>query len=619
MKASGGTSGARSAGGSPRRPARGRPAGVSRPIAAGLCLATVVLWQVSFAPFDLSFLAYLLLVPWAIAVIAAGRDRTAMVRGWATGLVLMAVGAYWLTWITLVGYVALVLYLSLYWLLSAWAVRRAHQQGIAMWLVLPIVWVALEYARAHVISGFPWFFLAHSQYRFTLLLQVADVTGQYGVSFFVAMVNGLLIDVVVRLVLDRRRRGEDVFRRVWPGLRVGWVVTGMAAAAMVLYGAFRLGQAAKTVSPGPRVGIVQCAFPISLGRRGAGEEKIFHDHLRQSRRLPLAELDLIVWPETVLPTRFDKPWETVDLDRFSEDTQAYAYVRFLQQAQRELAELLASHDLEMIAGAMTSREVDAGRGEKEIGLFNTAMLLETSPSGRLRTVATYDKMHCVPFSEYVPFGEGFPWLHRLLRRFVPAQMPQIVPGRRVRRFQFGRGKRQWTAAAPICYEGTFARVCRQLCYGRPRGGKEGFFVRLARWLGYNPAAQKRVDCLINISNDGWFIAQLPKRTWASTELDQHLSGYVFRAIENRTPVVRAVNTGISGFIDSSGRILELVTHEQTGMTKMVTGVADRQVLVDNRRSVYSSVGDAAAHLCCVAAVALGFVLWLRNRRRTSKE
>ena len=141
--------------------------------------------------------------------------------------------------------------------------------------------------------------------------------------------------------------------------------------------------------------------------------------------------------------------------------------------------------------------------------------------------------------------------------------------------------------------------------------------------------KKTVDILANLSNDGWFVYRMgegsPYR--GSTEQAQHLTAYVFRAIENRVPVVRAVNTGISASIDSNGRIVAEL--QQYGARTMQAGTllldgANRngqeyrgghgpKVLVDNRISVYSLTGDWFALAVGVAAV--GLVLWLVWRRK----
>ncbi|MCJ7544849.1 MAG: hypothetical protein MUP47_09875, partial [Phycisphaerae bacterium] len=208
----------------------------------------------------------------------------------------------------------------------------------------------------------------------------------------------------------------------------------------------------------------------------------------------------------------------------------------------------------------------------------------------------YAKMHLVPFSEYVPFGQSWPGLHRLLRWFVPGVMQQLDPGRRPTVFELERPRGRWTLAVPICYEGTFGDVCRQLVM-------EG--------------RAKRADILVNLSNDGWFVWSWgggPYR--GSTEHAQHLAQYCFRAVECRTPVVRAVNTGISASIDSCGRIVALVGGRRQAMiagTLLLDGAVSQgvrlpghgpKVLVDRRKSLYSVTGDVFASAVALVGAAM---------------
>ena len=588
-------------------PPHNRPAGR---FAAALAatVVTVVLWQLAFAPFDLSLLAYIALVPWGLWVLAAGRDRSAMFGGWLMGLIVLVVGLYWLAWVTLPGYLGVVAYLSVYWLVGAWFIRRAHQRGWALWLVLPIVWVSLEYARAHVISGFPWFFLAHSQYLHPRLLQITDVTGQYGVSFFVAMVNGLLLDVGVRaLIVKDRPGGNGIVRWLWEVSPRGWSVVGASLVLLLGDVTFRLGQADSTTKPGPRIGVVQCAFPVSLSanHRQYTSEEMFDAHVEQTRRLPLDELDLVVWPEStlpphVMPGRLYWPWQPLEMPEHA-DHELQPVVR---KMTGDLASLLG--DVPLLTGGQTIRPIDPTidptidpNDQSNWQRFNSALLVEAQGENQLRFAGVYDKMHCVPMSEYVPFGDSLPWLHWLLRKTVPRKMPQLTPGDTVQRFSIGKGEQSWTVATAICYEGVFARVCRRLVYD---------------------GSEKKADVLVNLSNDGWFIIQSGDWRWGAGELDQHLVAYVFRAIENRVPVIRAVNTGVSGFVDSSGRIVQRVSEEATGLTKMITAVAQRKVLVDERRTLYSLTGDLFAWVCCVAAGVMAVLLWRRHwRNNKSKE
>ena len=132
---------------------------------------------------------------------------------------------------------------------------------------------------------------------------------------------------------------------------------------------------------------------------------------------------------------------------------------------------------------------------------------------------------------------------------------------------------------------------------------------LSRRMVYEDG-RKRADLIANLSNDGWFVYG----DAGSTEHAQHLSHYCFRAVENRVPVVRAVNTGISAHVDSNGRVLAVVAHG--GRRKMVGGTLLAQTLVDRRVSPYSRFGDVFARAVCVVAAA-GVVAGLL-RRRTRK-
>ena len=105
---------------------------------------------------------------------------------------------------------------------------------------------------------------------------------------------------------------------------------------------------------------------------------------------------------------------------------------------------------------------------------------------------------------------------------------------------------------------------------------------------------KRVDFLLNISNDGWF--------GHSNELPQHLAICAFRAVENRVPIARAVNTGISGFIDSTGRIHDLVTVNGQSHGRGITGHRTATLGIDGRHSLYSRSGDVFAVLCAVLSL-----------------
>ncbi len=290
----------------------GRRGGAGLLAAVAMLVITPSALLASFAPFDLWPLAYGALAPWTLALALWGRKRWPVVVAWAGGLLFSAASVYWLYWVTLEGYLGAVFYLSLYWLLTAAVLRAAMRRAWPMWLVLPTVWVALEFARSYVISGFPWFFLAQSQYLNTGLIQIVDVTGQYGVSFFVGMVNGLVVDWVLWLV---RRRQTGVPRVSMRMRTIGAAAVAVVCIGMNVYGQWRLGQPAQT--PGPVVGLVQESFPIALGVPSPSQDKILQRHLELASRLEGKDCDLVILPESMVPTGLNAQHMTICRTRLS--------------------------------------------------------------------------------------------------------------------------------------------------------------------------------------------------------------------------------------------------------------------------------------------------------------
>jgi apolipoprotein N-acyltransferase len=224
---------------------------------------------------------------------------------------------------------------------------------------------------------------------------------------------------------------------------------------------------------------------------------------------------------------------------------------------------------------------------------NEALLLV--PDSPVETAAgEYAKAHLVPFGEYVPFKESWPWLYERLNALTPYRGMEysLTPGAHDQEpFSLVFDGKESRFQAAICYEDAMAYRVREMV--RPRAG----------------AGRKAVDFIVNISNDGWFAG--------SVELDQHLNLCVFRAIENRVPVVRVVNTGISALIAPDGRI-EAVAQDAEGRRRGVEGFVVGRIALDDRFSPYTRVGDVFA-LACVGASAVGGVLVLVANLRSRKE
>ncbi len=194
----------------------------------------------------------------------------------------------------------------------------------------------------------------------------------------------------------------------------------------------------------------------------------------------------------------------------------------------------------------------------------------------------YAKRHLVPFGEFVPFKDSWPWLHKVLQGFTPYPDREygVAAGEEWFRFHMMTSDgHTYNFGTPICYEDTMPEPSR--CFVDPINGK------------------KQVDFLLSISNDGWY------RSLA--ELDQHLQLDQLRAVENRISFARAVNGGNSGFVDPNGRIIATV---QTNPTFGGDGYAVQRVPIDSRISLYSRIGDIFPMLCgilCVVAIGWSIV------------
>jgi apolipoprotein N-acyltransferase len=201
--------------------------------------------------------------------------------------------------------------------------------------------------------------------------------------------------------------------------------------------------------------------------------------------------------------------------------------------------------------------------------YNSALLLDRS--GEI--AGRYYKMHLVIFGEYVPLGDLLPWLHK----FSPVG-PGLAAGEGPQAFEVG-GLR---FSPSICFESIVPHLIR------------GQVATLA-------AANTPPDVLVNVTNDGWF--------HGAGCLDQHLACNVFRAVENRRPMLVAANEGLTAHIDGSGKV-------QSTLPRMRSGVIVAEVRSDGRWGLYQQTGDLAAWclvLFSLAAAVAGIWLWRRER------
>jgi apolipoprotein N-acyltransferase len=487
-----------------------------------------LLWLCHF-PVACGWLAWLALVPLLCLVRSDARPRRLYLCAWAGGLVFFWPVLQWMrvadvrmyaTW------AGLATYCSLYCPLAIALIRQLDRRTpLPLVVTVPAVWTALELLRAHFGTGFPWYFLGHTQHAVLPLIQVADLAGAYAVTFLVAAVNALLFELLYRRRWFRRLLAlpaEPVLPRrpvlAWQAAAVGLLLAGALA-----YGFWRLGQ--DDFDLGPRLALVQTNMPqgIRNAQSGPGEQAksattvMMSDYQRLSRIAADQRPALIVWPETSYPSEWDQMGEAYPLedDGRRADWQAAA----LREWNKSIIEDVRAVGVPSLLG-MTSRVFDAPEKARR---HNSAVLLQ----GDGQFAGRYDKIHRVPFGEYVPLREALPWMNA----FAPYDFDYSVSaGEQFTRFPLG----DYRFGVLICYEDTDPYLARQYV-SRGRGSGVG-----------GQGNEGAVDFLVNISNDGWFDG--------TSEHEEHLAICRFRAVECRRSVARAVNMGISAVIDGNGRV-----------------------------------------------------------------
>ncbi len=486
---------------------------------------------VCFPTFDLYPVAWVALVPLLVSL-WGNKPREAFITGMVMGVPYFFGTLYWIShsihyyggipFIPSLFFVFLLsLYLSLFTGTFAllFSVKITSTKLPAL-LLAPVFWTTLEFIRSYTLTGFPWSSLGYSQYGFLYGIQFADITGIYGVSFLVVAVNGAIADIVIA---KRRSAKMPLFPR--SHTLIGHAVFIFCLFSIFSYSYWRLHQQ----RPGDtvRVSLIQGNIEQDKKWEPAYQEEVTTIYKELTKEAVASSPSLIIWPETALPYYFG-----YDVARSD------ALVEF----ERHL-------DAYLLFGSVIVKKPPADR--KTAILTNSVVLLNRG--GNISYI--YDKIHLVPFGEYVPLRSILFFIDKLV-----AGIGDYERGDRIIKANTSFG----SFGTFVCYEIIFPGLVRKF-YSR-----DGDFI-------------------VTITNDAWF--------GKTTGPYQHFSMAVFRAIENRKPVLRAANTGISGYIDSSGRILR-----KTGIFERKVETVD--MITDRSRSFYSKYGDVFSYLCIVGSLLL---------------
>ena len=486
---------------------------------------------------------------------------------------------YWMSFVTVVGWIAFCLYTALLWPILAMSLRWCVKKRIPLFIAVPVLIVGIEQMQGLFLGGFYWNYLAHSQYANTTLIQIADIFGAAGVSFLVAMVNGLVAEMLLF------RQSRLVIRNL--------IIASIVLAGSLGYGHWRINQSAQFVTQGPLIGAVQTNIPISVKKSFVAEEQILNELLEQSSQCISAHAKLVVWPETMVQAILNP-----QILRLLVDDHPY---KLFDEIIREHAKKGAY----ILAGAYDGTTRHDANNIRLAQKLNSAFLYR--PDGS-QSPQKYSKICLVPFGETLPFS-NIPLIRKLFLTMSPYDFDYTIdPGTEYTVFdmQTPNTNRKYRFSVMICYE-------------------DGVPV-MARKFALDEKGQKQIDWLVNISNDGWFVRFEKGKVLPATELSQHAAICAFRAVENRLAVLRSVNTGISCMIDTLGRIkdgykagnLPQKAFDRQGVKGWFADI----VPIDARTTFFSKHGpwlDFTCQLCLVLIIIEMVIERLGLKRRTKRQ
>jgi len=497
-----------------------------------LAVCSGLLLTGAFPKFGYHWMAWFALVP-LLTAIRGQNAKLSFQIGFAAGLVHFLTLVYWVAYtMRTYGYlpwpvcisvlVLLSAVLALYVAVFSAAVASLNLKPAAGILMIPVIWVATEYLRALLFTGFPWELLGHSQYRNLHIIQISDMFGVYGVSALIALVNTIIAFLIPHRIGKTPR--ENIAGKKFTVAAV--CATFLLFILTWAYGEWRLRTIDRQGKSSPAVlaAVVQGNVEQSVKWNPDFQAATVDKYLRLSKEIIGHRPDIVVWPETALPFYFghNKPLTE-------------RVVRGLQKMKADF----------LIGSPAFSRQAGT------VNYYNSAFL--TDSNGRVH--GKYDKAHLVPFGEYVPLKRWLPFLGKMV-----AQVGDFAAGR---------------VGETVTWQDH--RLGVLICY-------EAIFPYISRAVVNNGAA-----LLVNITNDAWYgTTAAPHQLFTMT---------VFRAIENRRALVRAANTGISGFVDPAGRILS-----NTDLFKEDTAAMEVPLL--SGRTLYTRFGDSFAQLALALAVAL---------------
>lgn len=465
-------------------------------------LLSAFLYAVSFPSFlnlqGFAYLAWVSLVP-LFLVIRYSSFKGAVLYGITFGVVQTMLTNYWLGTFQLLSLqvvsVFFVIYYLLFMLPTVWLYHKLEASRLRF-LIFPVVWVLFDFLRSSGFLGYPWGMLGVTQYKFLTLIQVSSITGVWGVTFIVVLANSIFAELIALFLSKKNERKKFLIPAV---ITLASVFTVSVIGGYVfLLKSYRQSTLDKRETA--RVALIQ----QNSDPRKNDYEDTFKRLIRLTNESMKYKPDLIAWSETAFVPNIRR-WSKYDPLKYP---LAKLVKKFLSY-QKSLHEWLVTGNDDYTLIKKTDK---FGNTKTERLDFNASVLF--SPAGK--RVETYHKIRLVPFTESFPYKKQLPFIYNLLINF---DVYLWEPGKS--RVVFNCHKFKFST--PICFEDAFPGDVRK-------------FVLAG------------ADVILNISNDYWSLTRV--------EAKQHFINSIFRAVENRRPLLRSTASGVTAYVDTTGRVVK---------------------------------------------------------------
>jgi len=501
---------------------------INLPMSIFFTLLSAVLISLSFPNFinyeGFGILAWFCLVPLFFALERKNKKQSFFI-GYLFGLVFLFSSIYWLSCVTILGFVVLVCVLSIFFAFFGFLYSKLLEKENAFSFLnivfIPSLWVILEFIRNYFLTGFPWNILSYTQYKFIYVIQMADTIGCFGISFLIVMVNYAFFS----LLKNNPHKKQYLALAVW------------FFAIACVYGYLKLDRSSLFVKDTEiNIAVIQGNVKQDVKWDPHYSEEIFEKYKKLSVASINENPDLIIWPETAIPYLLNEQIVTDEITNIVGESKKY-----------------------LLAGVVR---------EDNNKYYNSAVLF----SDKAEITGIYDKVHLVPFGEYIPFESTIQWFRNKIDKpigdFSFGKKPILLTLPISKNLEIGepsyvkRQTRFYKFGVLICYEDIFPQISRKL-------------------------KQNGADFLVNITNDAWF--------GKTAALYQHMQASVFRAVENRVYVIRAANTGVSCIISNNGYIEKIFKDKEHvfGEGYIVHKISPK----DFRKTLYTRFGDVFVYLC----------------------